>query len=32
MAALIGEGRADQMMEDIDGGEGGACKAHGHEA
>ena len=32
MAALIGEGRADQMMEDIDRGEAGACKAQGHEA
>jgi hypothetical protein len=32
VATLIGEGRADQMMEDIDRGERGACKAHGHEA
>ena len=32
MAALIGKGRADQMMDDIDRGEGGARKAQGHEA
>jgi hypothetical protein len=32
MAALIGESRADQMMDEIDRGEGGACKAQGHEA
>jgi hypothetical protein len=32
MAALIGEDRADQTMEDIDRGEGGAGKAQRHEA
>jgi hypothetical protein len=32
MAALIGKGRTDQMMDDIDRGEGGACKSQGHEA
>jgi hypothetical protein len=31
MAALICEGRADQMMEGIDRGEGGACNAQRHE-
>jgi hypothetical protein len=32
MAALIGQGRTDQIMEGIDRGEGCACKAQRDEA